>query len=685
MFPWDRRLEPQNLDANQEIKRMRIAGSLVVAMWIASAAVAGIADQAPAQERNRLTLQDLLTLQPFGDTAVSPDGTTIAFVRSGQIMLMPAEGGWPVLLTSTQGGKTEIAWSPDGKRLAYASQGSIWVVAAGGGAPRRLTNAPPGSGDPRQATDRAPKWSPNGHWILFTSGRRGTNSLMVVSEDGNVTAFLTPPDEEAAEGAWSHDGASIAYVARAREYFSGRIKIIHFNADTGQPGSPATDLYTAPVDRGGGWAIRRAEWSADDTQLVTILQNSGWDHLYLIPVRGGEPKQMTDGAFDDAAPVFSPDGKSIAFVSSRGLLESTNLWVIPTRGGEAKQVAKFTIPGVTADPEWTPDSRHIYFHHQSPVETADLYLADAAGRDEPRQLTRTTPANFASAQIPEKVTWKSRDGREISGLLFTPRGAKPGAKLPAVLWIHGGPEGQDVYRADGWAQFLAQAGYVVLEPNYRGSNGYGEAFRNLNVEDSNGGEVDDVAAGAEYLVTRGLADPARLAIGGGSHGGTMVAYMVVHYPTLFAAAIELYGVVDRELFVERTNPPSSIRWMMKMGGSPSEKPDVYRRADVLLQVSKVQTPLLVMHGENDPQVPPADSALFVKALREHHKTVYYFTYPNELHGFAEPAHRLDAWGKELAFLEHYIHPRFGTTTTSTEEVVFPAEKEKVANAHPEVR
>ena len=132
--------------------------------------------------------------------------------------------------------------------------------------------------------------------------------------------------------------------------------------------------------------------------------------------------------------------------------------------------------------------------------------------------------------------------------------------------MHGGPEGQDDFRADVWAQYLTQSGYVVLEPNYRGSSGYGEAFRNLNVEDSNGGEVDDVAAGAQYLVTRGLADPARLAIGGGSHGGTMTAYMVVLYPDLFAAAIELYGVVDRQLFVERTNPSSSIRWMMKMGG-----------------------------------------------------------------------------------------------------------------------
>ena len=164
----------------------------------------------------------------------------------------------------------------------------------------------------------------------------------------------------------------------------------------------------------------------------------------------------------------------------------------------------------------------------------------------------------------------------------------------------------------------------------------------------------------------------------------MTAYMVVHYPDLFAAAIELYGVVDRDLFVQRTNPNSAIRWMMKMGGSPAEKPEVYKRANVLLQVDKVKTPLLVMHGEDDPQVPPANSAEFVKALRDHNKTVFYFTYPKELHGFAQPADRLDAWQKQLAFLEHYIKPQFGSTSTSTEKVVFP-DADKQANAHNDQR
>ena len=626
-----------------------------------------------AQAPIRITLEDLIAAEPLGESALSPDNKTFALVRGGQISLMPAGGGWPVLLTTTQGGKSAVDWSPDGKHLAYASQGSIWSVSIEGGAPRRLTSAPPGTGDPRQAGDRDPHWSPDGKWILFGSGRRGTSSLLVVSADGSTTSFLTPPSEEASAAEWSHDGKSIAYVARTKDSFSGSIRLLQF-----VPGAPEIDakaihtLYTAPVDRGGGWSIRTLSWSRDDRELATALQNSGWEHIYVLQASGGAPKQITGGHFEDGDPQFSPNGRNILFTSNRELPEATNIWTVSKTGAQVHPAAVFTTSGVSSNPHWSSDGKEIYFHRQTATTTGDLYTVASEAADQPKPLTNTTPSTIArSFQVPERVTWSSKDGQEISGLLYKPPHVQADAKLPAVLWIHGGPEGQDVYRADGWAQYLAQEGYLVLEPNYRGSTGYGEAFRNANVEDSNGGEVDDVAAGAQFLVAQKQADPARLGIGGGSHGGTMVAYVVTRYPDLFAAAIELYGVVDRALFLERTNGPSAVRWSMKMGGPPSEKPQNYQRANVLLSIDKVHTPLLVMHGQNDPQVPPAESARFVEALHAAHKPVFYFTYAGELHGFSQPAHRLDAWEKQKAFLDHYLAPKQGLTSTSVEEVIFP--------------
>jgi dipeptidyl aminopeptidase/acylaminoacyl peptidase len=331
-------------------------------------------------------------------------------------------------------------------------------------------------------------------------------------------------------------------------------------------------------------------------------------------------------------------------------------------------------PGAETNPQWSADSSLIFFTRNTPLEPSNLFVAQTKGSVPSRALTHTLPKNFEAAgfSAPEVVRYKSKDGLEIAAMLYKPRpasGANAKKLPPAVLWIHGGPEGQDAYNWDSWAQFLTQEGYVVLEPNYRGSTGYGEKFRNLNVEDSGGGELDDVVAGAQYLIDQGIADKGRLAIGGGSHGGTMVAYAVTKQPDLFKVAIELFGVVDRATFNERTNRNSAVRWMMKMGGTPEEKPAGYRKANALADVAKIKAPVLVMHGEDDPQVPPYESVQFVNALKRAGKTYAYFTYPKEGHGFSQRDHRLDAWKKQLAFLNKYLQPEYGKSVTSTEEVI----------------
>ena len=633
-------------------------------------------------EAHRFTLDDALSVEPVAETALSPDGKNFALTRNGQIVLLPSHGGWPVTLTSTTGGKSGLSWSPDGRSLAYASGGSIWSVPAGGGSPRRLTRSLPGEGDPRSSGDRDPQWSPDGRWILYETGRRGHDSLMVVSVNGATNNFLTESSADESSASWSPDGAHISYTERTPQYFSGKLRVIGIDRKTGQAaGDPAT-LYSAPTDRGGGWSIRKAQWSPDGKSLAVVLQESGWDHIYLVSTNGGAPKPLTQGAFEDTTPVFSPDGAHLAFVSTRNSLESSAIFIQSVSGSEAHALTHFLTPGIESQPEWSADGTKLYFHRSSPLESTDLYAADVRGNAEPVALTHTLPLNLEGAlQVPERVTYKSKDGQQITGILYKPRDSKIGTSAPGVLWIHGGPEGQDNLRLDLWAQYLAQSGFAVLEPNYRGSTGYGEKFRNLNVEDSGGGEMDDVAAGAQYLIDSGIADSKRLAIGGGSHGGTMVAYAVTKYPDLFQAAIELYGVVDRATFLERTNRPSAVRWAMKMGGSPAQKPEVYLKANALLAVDKIKTPLLIMHGENDPQVPPFESAQFTRALKEHGKTYYYFTYPGELHGFTQRDHRLDAWKKQLAFLNKYINPRYGQSSTSLDDLTLePAPRTSAARA-----
>jgi dipeptidyl aminopeptidase/acylaminoacyl peptidase len=645
--------------------------------------------QTDTREKAKITLEDLAAIPSPGVHVLSPDGKKFATVQDGQIALVPAEGGWPVTLTTTTGSKSEVSWSPDSKKLAYVSLGGIWVVDVGGGQPRRLTDGPVGPGDPRGATDHWPKWSPTGAWILFQSGRSGRNELYVISEDGESKNFLATSEDysgldqldQALDGddgiagdrfdpspAWSPDGTRISYTERSREFFSGKLKLLAFDPATGRSTGAPRELYTARTDRGGAWAIDKVSWSPDGQTLAFVLQDSGWEKVYLLSSQGGTPRQLTRGESEDYAPEFSPDGKFIAIASNRNHLEERHIWIVPVDGSAPHQLADLG-PGVEGNPHWSPDGSKIYFFRSTPLESPDPFVAATTGDAAARAITHTLPLTFAAAAFhaPEVVHFKGKDGLELSGILYRPVGYKPGVRYPAVLWVHGGPEGQDTLTFSPWSLFLAQEGYFVLLPNYRGSTGYGEKFRNLNVEDSGGGEVQDVSSAVQYLIDQGLADPKRIAIGGGSHGGTEVNYAVTKLPDTFAAAISLFGVSDRATFLERTNRNSVIRWETKMGGSPAEKPAVYRQANILLDVAKIKTPLLIMHGEEDPQVPPYESAQLVSALKKNGKNFLYFTYPHEGHGFQIREHKLDAWRKQQLFLRKYLQPTYGHSITSVEE------------------
>ncbi len=636
----------------------------------------------------RITLDDLLAVSNVGPVVLSPNGRQFATIRDEEIVLLPADTGPAAILTTTEGAKSELAWSPDSRKLAFVSRGAIWVVSASGGPPRKLTEGSAGMGDPRGAADHAPVWNPRGTWILFESGRHGRNELYAVSEDGKRLNYLAATENYSSSAdsidngdavsvdrfdphpKWSPDGTLIAYTERSRKFFAGKLNVLTFDRREGGPvGDPET-IYTAKPDRGGAWSVNAGAWSPDGKTIAVVLQDTGWDKVYLLPAHGGTPKQLTDGDAEDNFPVYSPDGNFLAIVSNRNGLEQRHIWIVPVDGAVPRQLADLG-PDVESAPQWSPDGKHIYFVRSTPLDSPNLYVAAVFGKEEVRALTRTLPLDFQAAGFaaPTVVHFKGKDGLPLAGILYKPVGYTERQRYPAVLWIHGGPEGQDTFTFSPWSLYLAQQGYAVLLPNYRGSDGYGEKFRNLNVEDSGGGEVADVAAAAQYLADQGIADPKRIAIAGGSHGGTMVNFAVTKYPDVFAAGIDISGVVNRATFLERTNANSVLRWQTKMGGTPAEKPNVYRQADILPDVAQIKTPILILHGEEDPQVPPYEAAQFAEALKKAGKFYVYVTYPHEGHGFTQREHRLDAWRRELAFLQKYLKPVYGLSSTSTENLV----------------
>jgi dipeptidyl aminopeptidase/acylaminoacyl peptidase len=455
-------------------------------------------------------------------------------------------------------------------------------------------------------------------WILFDTGTKGFNELYVVSSDGQTRNLLAPTEIYAgkdviaspvrdvgdavasdrfdARPLWSPDGTHVSYTERSREFFSGKLKILTFDATSGKAAGPANTLYVAKNDPGGAWAINTAAWSPDSKTLAVVLQETHWDKIWQIPAAGGAPQELTFGSGEDEEPVYSPDGKWIVFESNRDLAEEHHLWVIAATGGEPHRVT--TLQGLETLPVWFADSRSIRFQWRSTLGASATYTATATGAGEPQLVGSIHHSIYEQTGIvPEVIRYHGLDGLPLAAILYKPLDYHSGTRYPTVIVAHGGPEAQSVLPAAPWSVFLAQQGYVVVEPNFRGSTGYGERFRNANVEDSGGGEIDDIQASVNYLVQIGLTDPKRVGISGGSHGGTVVANAVARYPNTFAVGIEKFGVVDRALFLQYTNRNSAIRWETKMGGSPEEKPAVYKKADVLLEVAQIKTPLLVLHGE----------------------------------------------------------------------------------------
>jgi Tol biopolymer transport system component len=383
----------------------------------------------------RWTMQDLLSIPAMGEAPLSPDGKLIVFVRGGQIVTMPASGGEPTAVTHGPGGKAGLSWSPDGQTIAYVSDGNICIVPAAGGSSNCLTAS--GTPDAHLWGDHDPQWSPDSKHILFERGGiEKSGALMMVSRDGGNADYLVKPEENDIRPSWAPDGHAVSYTEITQKHFSGQLKLVAVEPNTGHAIGAPKVLYTVPADRGGWWQLRKASWSPDSKTLAIVLQTSGWDHVYLMAASGGPPKALTSGSFEDADPLFSPDGKSLAIISNRIAPERRDIWTVPLNGAPARALTDNNVPGVETFPQWSPDGQEIYFLRQSATDSNNLFVADVSGKATPRQLTNTLPKSLAGAFVePKRVTYRSKDGRPVTAFIYEPRDM-PDRRYPACHAAH---------------------------------------------------------------------------------------------------------------------------------------------------------------------------------------------------------------------------------------------------------
>ncbi|HJS73621.1 MAG TPA: prolyl oligopeptidase family serine peptidase, partial [Vicinamibacteria bacterium] len=434
------------------------------------------------------------------------------------------------------------------------------------------------------------------------------------------------------------------------------------------PDYRAREILAADVVKGGVTILHRERdekwWSlsflgaeprpSPDGKWVAFLSDaSGWDSLHVVSSSGGNAHRITPDGEEASRFAWSGDSRRLAFDTNRAHPGQRHLAVadvsdpskprisVLTEGrGTNTQIASaggFVL--VHERGGWSPDGRRILYQHTDPSRPADLYWIEATG-GAPRELTHSLPSAVDRAQLvePQLVHYPSIDGREVPAYLFASGNLDRTRKHPAVIWIHGDGIAQNY---DGWHtrrdyavyysfhQFLAQRGYVVIAPDYRGSVGYGHEWRIAPYRDLGGLDYQDVAAAVPYLESLSYVDSERVGVWGLSYGGFLTLQALTSHPERYRCGIDVAGVQD---FRDWFRDPGG-NWVGGRLGDPAQNPDAYQKAAPIERVSRIVRPMLVLHGTADVNVPFLESVKLVDKLTKEGKDFDFVVYPGEFHYF----------------------------------------------------
>jgi dipeptidyl aminopeptidase/acylaminoacyl peptidase len=570
-----------------------------------------------------------------GNPAWSPDGRWVAFTcdRAGdksQIFAIPPDGGEAVQLTKAESGVNAFAWSPDGKTIAFTAAATDKDAAKG-----RKEHL----GDfvvVRREYDHAHLWTID---VAEALAAPAAGKARTRGKEFSVGGF-----------SWSPDSSRIAFSATANPDLvrgtTADIYVLKLGDDAvkkivSQPG-PDTNPH----------------WSPDGEQIVfqsamgkTVYYHAN-SRLAVVPADGGTPRSVTDD-FDESPQLidWKPDG--IYF----GALQKTASHLFRLDPASAK-VTRVSGPDdlMAGGFSLSHDGRRLAYTAASPTALTELFVSDVE-KFAPRKLTdmteQTRPFVLGTSEV---ISWKSQDGATIEGVLTKPADFDPSRKRPLLCVIHGGPTGIDrptllagarYYPIDIWAD----RGALVLRVNYRGSAGYGEKFRQLNVGNLGVGDAWDVLSGVEYLIAKGWVDPSKVGCMGWSQGGYISAFLTASSDR-FAAVSVGAGISNWSTYYYNTDiTPFTIQYL---GKDPAADPDVYRKTSPMSYIRKARTPTLIQHGENDRRVPIANAYELRQGLEDRGVKAEMIVYKGFGHGITKPRAMRAVMLHNLGWFNHYI-------------------------------
>lgn len=580
-------------------------------------------------------------------------------------------------------------WHPGSGEVVVARAGGLWRVDPAGGQPRRMEVTLGDSGF--FLTPQNPAYSPDGAWLSWISNRSGTPELWLRSEsDGEAWALTDLGFEEINAYSWAPDGSAIAFSASRFGSFDiwtasvpdGVIRrltadrlyevypswtpdgdVVYVRLDErwvdhdviriGADGRGSrliaqdTDFFDYGYGRTFGFPLVRP----DGGTVAFRSHRSGWINYWSVPADGGEPRPLAPEEADQSDGSWSPDGSWFAFTSNRN--GTHDLRVVRADGSEIRTLVAPEM-GMVAAPRWSPEGDRIAFTLETPTTPASLQVVEVAS-GEVRIVLAPDLSDRTRAFLvePDKVVYPSTAGLQIPSYLYVPPGAAPGADLPGILWIHGGPTSQwhDSFHAQ--VQFFVQEGFVVLMPNIRGSSGYGKAFEQLNEQCWGHCDLEDVVAGVDYLRTLPFVNPSRMGIYGSSYGGIMSMAAAAFAPGVFQASIPHGGYGDWIDFYHGDNELRHIKLLEHDLGPFDQYEDVWRRSSSIYSVADITTPMMLVHGEGRyPQY--RQTYDFARALQAHQKTFRYNAYPDENYYVSSRPNSRQLWLDMLRFLDQYL-------------------------------
>jgi dipeptidyl aminopeptidase/acylaminoacyl peptidase len=588
-------------------------------------------------------LKRILDARGAQRVALSPDGTTLFYVTdlSGTMQLwsVPTSGGMPTRLSYECDRVGEYHVSSDGRHIAYgADEGgderwAIWVMRADGSGARRLT-------DRADRIHHVAGWTADGAILAFANLRDERYfDLQRFSPDGGPPELVLRRDGTGFRAAALDDGRVAVATNRARGD-QHHIDLVESDGSTRRltPETPAA--MHADVSAFAGGLLVRSDRGRDKQAVARIGLDGSFTYL-VAPDRVVDDLAVAGERF---AYALNVDGRSEIHLAS----------------GEEDLVVRGLPPGDLATD----------LIGQSLALASDGTLAIAWARfDAPSAVYVARPGRAAAMLVPpqmaglagdgmpdeELVHWRTFDGRVIPGFLLRPRGSPSGPR-PTIVQVHGGPEGQARPLWNPLTVALVAAGFNVLQPNVRGSSGYGRAYMSLDDVRLRMDSVKDLDAAAAWLAEANVAPRDRIGVIGGSYGGFMTLAAIAFFAERgWAAAVDIVGIASFESFFARTAP-----WRRPLRaaeyGDPVGDAEFLRSISPINALDRIKAPLMVIHGANDPRVPVEEAEQIVAALRGRGVSVDYLRYEDEGHGLAKAKNRADAWPKVVSFFERYLGP-----------------------------